>query len=195
MRFLYNITRLCRVTFIMARYGALFALKELKLAPRIRAAAWVFTIGFSQKSGTPGERLAHALERLGPSFIKLGQALSTRPDLVGEEFARDLSTLQDRVPAFPAATARAMIEAELELPIEQLFSHFNDVPVAAASISQVHKATTPDGEQVAVKVLRPKIEQIFNRVFRNPYFVAIQIRDGVCRQCWRLHNCLSAHTV
>ena len=163
MRFLYNISRLCRVTFIMARYGALFSLKELKLAPRLRTVAWIFTIGFSEKSGTPSERLAKALENLGPSFIKLGQALSTRPDLVGEEFARDLSTLQDRVPAFPAATARAMIEAELELPIEHLFSHFEDTPIAAASIAQVHKATTPDGRNVAVKVLRPKIEQIFNR--------------------------------
>ena len=83
-----NILRLIRVSFVMGRYGALFALKELDLAPSLRALAWIMTLGISAH-GRPGERLAKALEKLGPSFIKLGQALSTRGDLVGEHLAHD----------------------------------------------------------------------------------------------------------
>ncbi|MDE3015321.1 MAG: 2-polyprenylphenol 6-hydroxylase [Pseudomonadota bacterium] len=110
-----------------------------------------------------GERLARALERLGPAFIKLGQALSTRSDLVGEQMAEDLGGLRDRLPPFPAAVAVATVEGDLKAPIDSLYRRFDAVPVAAASIAQVHRAVTADGRDVAVKILRPRIEAAFAR--------------------------------
>jgi len=110
-----------------------------------------------------GARLRLALEELGPVFIKLGQALSTRPDIVPHDIADELAKLQDRVPPFPSAEARALIEQALGKPVDQLFASFEDAPMAAASVAQVHGAVlrnddgTP-GMPVVVKVLRPSIE-------------------------------------
>jgi ubiquinone biosynthesis protein len=120
----------------------------------------------------PGQRLANALQELGPTFIKFGQALSTRPDLLGEEVAEDLSALQDRLPPFPADQARAIIAAELDRPLEEIYSSFDDLPVAAASIAQVHFAVTTEGAEVAVKVLRPGVEKTFARDIALFYWLA-----------------------
>jgi ubiquinone biosynthesis protein len=111
----------------------------------------------------PGQRLAAALQRLGPSFIKLGQVLSTRADLLGEQVAADLSSLQDRLPPFPGNEACRIIEEELGRPVSALFLSFDDEAIAAASIAQVHFAVTTTGEPVAVKVLRPGIAHAFAR--------------------------------
>lgn len=110
----------------------------------------------------PGVRLAQALEKLGPAYIKLGQVLATRPDIIGADVAHALETLQDRLPPFPVEEATAQITSSLQKPLLELFSSFGE-PVAAASIAQVHLAETTDdpSRKVAVKVLRPGIAQEF----------------------------------
>lgn len=154
-----NIVRLVVIVWTLARFDALYPLEvagfEL-VAKALRRLAMRGPV-----AGRVGERLAAALHALGPSFIKLGQALSTRPDLVGEAIADDLANLQDRLPPSPGTAARRIVEAELGAPIDSLFSDFEDHAVAAASIAQVHHATTSDGRQVAVKVLHAGVEDAF----------------------------------
>lgn len=126
-------------------------------------------------SGRRGERLAKALVDLGPSYVKLGQSLATRADIVGEEIAADLSKLQDNVPAFPFDAVKSQIEKELGRPLTEVFTSFDQKPVAAASIAQVHFAKTPEGEEVAVKVLRPDVEERFAKdlsLFRHLAYLA-----------------------
>jgi len=135
-----------------------------------------------KKSGLrKGQRLARALEALGPTFIKLGQAISTRSDLVGEQIADDLAMLRDRLPPFSTKQARAIVEGEFGKSISELFSRFDDVSIAAASIAQVHRATTKDGREVAVKILRPNIERAFSRDIDLFYWIADLIEHRIPR--------------
>ena len=115
----------------------------------------------------PTPDYAAALLAIGPAAIKLGQALSTRPDLVGEKAAANLSQLQDDLPPAPFARIKQTIEASFGAPLENLFSKFDQIPVGAASIAQVHHALTADGREVAVKVLRPGIEEEFAKALET----------------------------
>jgi ubiquinone biosynthesis protein len=113
-------------------------------------------------TGTRGERLRLALEDLGPIFVKFGQALSTRRDLLPVDIADELAKLQDRVPPFPGSVAIAMIEKTFGLPVGEIFGSFEAKPLAAASIAQVHAATLKTGEEVVVKVLRPGMREVID---------------------------------
>ncbi len=137
-----------------------FGLDELVLSgfqkPWIRLLRRVVSVGRNLKAPR-GERLRLALERLGPIFVKLGQVMSTRRDLLPTDIADELARLQDRVPPFDSAIAIAIIEKAFGRPLAQIFATFEHQPIASASIAQVHFATLPSGREVAVKVLRPNM--------------------------------------
>ena len=146
------------IVWVVLRYG----LDELVLSsferPAIRLLTRIVSIG-RRLDAPRGARLREALERLGPIFVKFGQVLSTRRDLLPPDIADELAHLQDRVPPFPSEVAVASIERAFGKPLSEVFTHFEQVPVASASIAQVHFATLRDGRhggrEVAVKVLRP----------------------------------------
>ncbi|MCL1047780.1 ubiquinone biosynthesis regulatory protein kinase UbiB [Shewanella electrodiphila] len=118
-----------------------------------------FWLRNQHKDKPSAQRLKLAMQELGPVYIKLGQMLSTRRDLLNDEWAEELAMLQDRVPPFDSALAREAIEAELKAPIESLFDNFDETPLASASISQVHTANLKEnGAEVVLKVLRPNVE-------------------------------------
>lgn len=165
-----DMARLARAGFTLARHDALVPAEFAALAPApVRAFGALTRIGARRRAGgralRPGERLAVAFERLGPAYVKLGQFMATRPDIIGFEMAADLGRLQDKMPPFPRAAAAKEIEAAFGKPVEALFDDFSE-PIAAASIAQVHHARLKTGERVAVKVLRPRIERKAAREFR-----------------------------
>jgi ubiquinone biosynthesis protein len=171
-RTLRNLWRLFTIARVLARHNALFLLDRIGIFRPILAYAHLIARKPEFGRERPGQRLAEALQELGPTFIKLGQALSIRSDLVGEQVAADLSDLQDKLPPFSAKEARRIIEREFERPLHELFSSFDEQPVAAASIAQVHFAVTVDGREVAVKLLRPGVEAAIARDIDLFYWVA-----------------------
>ncbi|OWU85816.1 2-octaprenylphenol hydroxylase [Oceanicola sp. 22II-s10i] len=176
MRGPHNIWRLAQTGATLERTGAMKVILDAYDAPPLlRMAARVigWPLQWLGMRGDPAMPPAtRALTALGPAYIKFGQILSTRPDLVGDDLAVQLRVLQDKLPPFPMAQARKAIEEELDRPLEAVFSEFSP-PVAAASIAQVHKARLVEtGEEVAVKVLRPGIERAFRKDIDAFYFAA-----------------------
>jgi ubiquinone biosynthesis protein len=189
----HNSLRLLFVVRTLARFDALFLLDTLEKAPLhvklLRLILPLFAIGApSHQHLRKGERLAGALQALGPSFIKLGQALSVRSDLLGEEIAQDLGNLRDKLPPFPYEKAKETVERELERPLNEVFVSFDEKPIAAASIAQVHYAEVEDSipapteenpdavcterRKVAVKILRPDIEEAFQTDLRLFFWIS-----------------------
>ncbi len=153
--------RLALIAWVCLRHGLdQIALKHIP-SPWVRGLARVLSIGRSLDAPR-GERLRLAFERLGPIFVKFGQVLSTRRDLIPPDIADELAKLQDRVPPFSSAQARRLIEAGLGRPVEAVFAQFEVDPVASASIAQVHFGRLHDGREVAVKVLRPGVLDIID---------------------------------
>ena len=167
MRGPHNIWRLIRTGATLERAGAMnIVLDAFEAGPALRFVARALGLPFKwlgyrgDKSLPPATR---ALTALGPAYIKFGQILSTRPDVVGDELAVQLRVLQDTLPPFSIEEAKAEVTKELDEPVDDIFSSFSE-PVAAASIAQVHKAMiAATGEEVAVKVLRPGIEKAFRK--------------------------------
>ena len=119
--------------------------------------------------------IAKALEELGPAFIKLGQFLSTRPDLIGEDLSLSFDYLRDNLPSFSFDQVKKIIQEELKNDLDKLFQDFDPNPIAAASIAQIHQAITKDGKKVAVKIRRPNIDKILAREIKFFYFIARKI--------------------
>ncbi len=176
MRGPHNIWRLIRTLATLEQTGAMDQVLAAFQAPkRARLAAkvlgWPFKwLGLRGDPALPPA--TRALTALGPAYIKFGQILSTRPDIVGEALAEQLKYLQDKLPPFPTEIAKRIIAEELGVPVDQVFSEFSE-PVAAASIAQVHRARLRDtGQEVAVKVLRPGIERAFRKDIDAFYLMA-----------------------
>ena len=156
-----HILRLLRWGRVLARHGALRIIEEGRnTPPPVRRLCRIARIGTIQPKEPD---YAAAFQTIGPAAIKLGQSLATRPDLVGFEAAQNLLTLQDRLPPQPFPAIRRQLENNFEAPLETLFEQFDEEPVGSASIAQVYRATTVEGRDVAVKVLRPGVRERFAR--------------------------------
>lgn len=165
IRFLRNLNRGREIATVLLNYGFGDLLERLGLR---RYLNWGRRLISRKAREVPEElstarRIRLALEELGPTFVKFGQVLSTRPDIVPADVIEELTLLQERVPPFPGTQARDLIEAELGRPIASLYASFGEAPLAAGSLAQVHRATSHDGRAFAVKVRRPGIVTVVER--------------------------------
>ncbi len=161
VRSVRHLQRYREIASVFIRHGFGELVDMLELLPYLSLPRRLLRRGEPAPSplGVP-QRLRLALEELGPTFVKLGQMLSTRPDILPTVYIDELTKLQDTVPPVPWGPIRAQIDAEFQRPLEELFPDFEPVPIAAASLSQVHAATLPDGTSVVVKVQRPNIQSL-----------------------------------
>ena len=168
-----NTLRLIRITQVFLRHDLGEFVTALGLSRGVRFVLFPGVL-FRKPTGKPhrGQRLRRALEELGPVFVKFGQMLSTRRDLIPDDIAIELTRLQDDVPPFTGELARQLIEQAYGESLEQHFSMFDDEPMASASIAQVHRAQLHDGTHVVVKVLRPEVEKQIDRDLKLLYTLA-----------------------
>jgi len=183
-RRLRQLSRMLTIQRVLMKHG----LDEIVWRTHLfRPLAWLGrALSLGRRREPLGVRLRKALEELGPIFVKFGQALSVRPDLLPPDIAAELAKLQDQVPPFAAEQAAAVVEAAFGRPAEQVFAAFERAPLAAASIAQVHAARLPDGRDVVVKILRPNVGALIQRDIEVLYAIA-----GLAERYWpearRLH--------
>ena len=183
--------RLLKWGRILARHGALRGIERDPNTPaQVRRLARIARIG-ARVPAKP--RYADAFQAIGPAAIKLGQTLATRPDLVGDEAANDLLRLQDNLPPVPFSTICAAMEASMGRPPSAFFSSIDEQPVGAASIAQVHRAVTLEGRDVAIKVLRPGVEEDFARAIDTYEWAAAQL-EALSPEARRLRPRLTIET-
>jgi ubiquinone biosynthesis protein len=180
-----TIRRYRTILGILIKYGFGQFVEQLNINYYLELGRKIVTLGIAPKEierlGQP-QRLRLALEELGPTFIKLGQLLSTRPDLVPRNYVDELKKLQDKVPSVPTELIRVEVERELGYPIETVFAHFNDEAMAAASIAQVHRGQLTGGEEVVFKIRRPGIVQVIETdldiLMGLAYLIEHHVPDG-----------------
>ncbi len=175
-----NLRHLLHILWVFVRHGIddLIGIDQLPLPIRslIKASPWRW---FRDLSKPRGQRLREALQELGPVFVKFGQILSTRPDLLPEDIARELTLLQDQVPPFSAASAKQVVEKAYGDTLEDHFQYFEEEAFASASVAQVHLAKLLDGTEVVVKILRPGMKSIIQRDLELLYLLA-----GLAEKYW-----------
>ena len=184
-----DITRLGRIVAVLTRHGFHQFVKRRRL------------LGFLGKAFIPADdeellavdqpgmaavRFRKVLSELGPTFIKLGQVLSTRPDLLPAEFVRELERLQDDAPPLPVEQIKQKIESELGIPLTEAFAHFEEEPLASASIGQVHRARTHDGDEVVVKVVRPGVNELIEADLDLLHLMARILEATFQEMSWRV---------
>jgi ubiquinone biosynthesis protein len=157
-----NLDRYRQILAILFKYGFDSMLNRLNLGSYFESGLQMISRNRRERVEglTDYERLRMACEELGPTFIKMGQILSTRSDLIPEDLVRELTKLQDNVPPFPFLQVKEIVEQELRAPLNVLFAHFDEAPLAAASIGQVHRARLITGEEVIIKIQRPGIRKV-----------------------------------
>lgn len=156
--------RLLVIQRVLIRHGLDEIILATHLFRPIRFLLYVLPWNWTRSGYAPrAERLRHVLEDLGPIFVKFGQVLSTRRDLIPDDIAEEFANLQDHVPPFPGSEARKIVEAAYGRPLQQIFAEFDEQPLASASIAQVHAATLLNGRDVVVKVVRPGIKKVIRR--------------------------------
>ncbi len=174
--------RLIHINLILLRHGLDQVVLEAHLFRPIRFLIYLSPWYWINRNKLPAYpvRMRRALEDLGPIFVKFGQILSTRRDLIPEAIADELAMLQDSVPPFPGAEARKIIEQAFGQPVDEVFDEFDETPLASASIAQVHTARLKNGREVVVKVLRPNIEKVIKRDLGLLYLIA-----GLANRYWK----------
>ena len=181
-----QILRLLHINYVLAKHGLDDIIFAIHLFRPFRFLIYIMPWNWLLRNRAPrGQRIREALEELGPIFIKFGQMLSTRKDLLSDDIAEELTALQDKVPPFDGEVARQIIEKSYGVNLDTYFDEFETKPLASASIAQVHSAKLKDGKEIVVKVLRPKILPIIKRDLALLHIIA-KLAERYSRDARRL---------